>query len=172
MDDSDSKVLASPEIATLNNQEAYVHIGELIPYQVTTYEKGEATRSIQKEEIGVKLRVKPIINEEDEITVTVSTEVSSVKEILDNGMPRVAIRKAETTVRVRNRQKIQIGGMLQENTTKTIHRLPLLGQIPYLGYLFQHHVNEVNKTNLIIDIKPIILIDGEAIDEEAEIDEE
>jgi type IV pilus assembly protein PilQ len=168
--DNDAVVLAEPEIATLNNKEAYVHIGDMVPYTVTTVSQGAATQSVQKEEVGVKLKVKPIINEENDITVKLSAEVSSIFGWVgpNSEIPWVKIRKADTTVRVRDGQTIRIGGMLLEDETYTVNKLPLLGDIPYIGYIFQHQVKTKKITNLIIEVTPYIMIDGEVVLDEDE----
>jgi len=168
--DNDAVILAEPEIATLNNKQAYVHIGDLVPYTVTSVQQGATTQSVQKEEVGVKLKVKPIINEENDITVSLEAEVSSIFGWVgpNSEIPWVKVRKAETTVRVRDGQTIRIGGMLLEDETYTVNKLPLLGDIPYLGYLFQHQVKTKKTTNLIIEITPYIMIDGEVVLDEDE----
>jgi type II secretory pathway component GspD/PulD (secretin) len=167
--DNDAIVLAEPEIATLNNKAASVHIGDIVPYTITSVQQGTTAQSVQKEEVGVKLRVQPIINEENDITVKLEAEVSSIFGWVgpNSEIPWVKIRKADTTVRVRDGQTIRIGGMLLEDETYTINKLPLLGDIPYIGYLFQHQVKTKRTTNLVIEVTPYIMIDGEVIlDEE------
>lgn len=163
--DNDALVLAEPEIATLNNKEAFVHIGDIVPYTISTVSQGTTTQSVQKEEIGVKLKVKPIINEENDITVRLEAEVSSIFGWVgpNSEIPWVKTRKADTTVRVRDGQTIRIGGMLLEDETFTVNKLPLLGDIPFLGYIFQHQVKTKKTTNLIIEITPYIMIDGEVV---------
>ncbi len=172
--DNDAIVLAEPEIATLNNKEAYVHIGDIVPYTISTVSQGTTTQSVQKEEVGVKLRVKPIINEENDITVRLEAEVSSIYGWVgpNSEIPWVKTRKADTTVRVRDGQTIRIGGMLLENETFTVNKLPLLGDIPFLGYIFQHQVKTKSTTNLIIEVTPYIMIDGEVVLDEDEDFEE
>ncbi|MBN2790439.1 MAG: secretin and TonB N-terminal domain-containing protein [Candidatus Delongbacteria bacterium] len=171
--DNDATILAEPEIATLNNKEAYVHIGDIVPYTVTSVEQGTTKQSVQKEEVGIKLRVRPIINEENDITVELSTEVSSIFGWVgpNSEIPWVKVRKANTTVRVRDGQTIRIAGMLLEDDTYTVNKVPLLGDIPFLGYLFQHQVRTKKITNLIIEVTPYIMIDGEiVVDEEEEFE--
>ncbi|MBU4486168.1 MAG: hypothetical protein KKD38_04500 [Candidatus Delongbacteria bacterium] len=168
--DNDAIVLAEPEIATLNNKEAYVHIGDIVPYTVTEITAGTTKQSVKKEEVGVKLKVRPIINEENDITVKLEAEVSSIFGWVgpNSEIPWVKIRKAETTVRVRDGQTIRIGGMLLEDETFTVNKLPILGDIPYIGYFFQHQVKTKKTTNLIIEVTPYIMIDGEVVLDEDE----
>ena len=163
--DNDAIILAEPEIATLNNKPAFVHIGDIIPYTVTSVQQGATTQTVQKEEVGVKLKVQPIINEENDITVRLEAEVSSIFGWVgpNSEIPWIKVRRADTTVRVRDGQTIRIGGMLLEDETYTVNKLPLLGDIPYIGYLFQHQVKTNRVTNLIIEVTPYIMIDGEVI---------
>ncbi|MBN1969501.1 MAG: hypothetical protein JXR48_06835 [Candidatus Delongbacteria bacterium] len=169
--DGNANIIAEPSIGTLNNSEAYIHVGDLVPYTVTTIEQGTSKQSVQKEEVGVKLKVKPIINEESDITVAIDAEVSSIYDWRgpNNDIPWIKTRKATTNVRVRDGKPIVIGGMILEDEVNSVNKLPLLGQIPYLGYLFQHHVITKKKTDLLIQITPYIMIDGEVITED-EID--
>lgn len=169
--DNDAIVLAEPEIATLNNKAAYVHIGDVVPYTVTSVAEGTTTQTVQREEVGVKLKVQPIINEENDITVKLEAEVSSIFGWVgpNSEIPWVKVRKADTTVRVRDGQTIRIGGMLLEDETYTVNKLPLLGDIPYIGYLFQHQVKTKKSTNLVIEVTPYIMIDGEVILDEEEL---
>ena len=171
--DNDATILAEPEIATLNNKEAYVHIGDVVPYTVTSVEQGTTKQSVQKEEVGIKLKVRPIINEENDITVELECEVSSIFGWVgpNSEIPWVKVRKANTTVRVRDGQTIRIAGMLLEDDTYTVNKIPLLGDIPFLGYFFQHQVKTKKITNLIIEVTPYIMIDGEIVlDEEEEFE--
>ena len=171
--DNDATILAEPEIATLNNKQAYVHIGDIVPYTVTSVEQGTTKQSVQKEEVGIKLKVRPIINEENDITVQLECEVSSIFGWVgpNSEIPWVKVRKANTTVRVRDGQTIRIAGMLLEDDTYTVNKVPLLGDIPFLGYFFQHQVKTKKITNLIIEVTPYIMIDGEIVlDEEEEFE--
>jgi len=174
MSTGDGTVIAEPEIAASNNTVAKVHIGDIVPYSVTTIEEGSSKTSVMKEEVGVKLTVEPIINEENDITVRVEAEVSSIFAWVgpDQSYPWVKTRKASTVVRVRDGQTIKIGGMILEDDTYTIQKLPLLGQIPYIGVLFQHHKKVKKRTNLIIEITPYIMIDGEIIIDDEEFEDE
>ncbi|MDA3839104.1 MAG: secretin and TonB N-terminal domain-containing protein [Candidatus Delongbacteria bacterium] len=171
--DNDATILAEPEIATLNNKEASVLIGDIVPYTVTSIQDGASKQSVQKEEVGIKLKVRPIINEENDITVELHCEVSSIFGWVgpNSEIPWVKVRSADTTVRVRDGQTIRIAGMLLEDETYTVNKVPLLGDIPFLGYFFQHQVKTKKITNLIIEVTPYIMIDGEIVlDEEEEFE--
>ncbi|NOT32631.1 MAG: hypothetical protein HOP12_00500 [Candidatus Eisenbacteria bacterium] len=161
--DGRARVLATPRIATLNGKEASMLIGRRIPYVVTgtVFAGGAAapTQRVEKEEVGVKLRITPLINADGYITTTISPEVSSVTGFVgqNNDLPIVSTRQATTTVRLKDGDSVIIGGLLQEDETKNVTRIPILGDIPGLGLLFQHHNYTLTKRDLVIEVTPRIL---------------
>ena len=116
---------------------------------------------VQKEDVGVKVTVTPHINEENQITLNIQPEVSSI--IAWKGpnadLPLVSVRKTNTTIRVENQQTIFIAGLISEDETITESRLPILGQIPLIGKLFSHMRHDLKKKNLVIEITPKIIRD-------------
>jgi len=165
--DGTARVLATPRIATLNGKEANMLIGRRIPYEVSqTVFAGNAaapTTTVEKEEVGVKLRITPLINADGYITTTISPEVSTV--VGFNGqyqdLPIVATREATTTVRLKDGDTVIIGGLLEDDETRTVTKVPLLGDIPILGVLFQHIDTERQKNDLVIQVTPRIMQPGD-----------
>jgi type IV pilus secretin PilQ/predicted competence protein len=161
--DGNARVLANPKIATLNGREASILIGQRIPYQISsTVFAGDAaapTERIEKEEVGIKLRITPLINIDGYITTQISPEVSTIIGFRgeNNDLPVVATREASTTVRLKDGASVLIGGLLSEERTSDVTRVPILGSIPGIGYLFQHHSTGVRKTDLVIEVTPRIL---------------
>ncbi len=161
--DGNARVLANPKIATLNGREASILIGTRIPYTTTgtVFAGGAAapTQRIEREEVGIKLRITPLINADGYITTQISPEVSSVIGFrgVNNDLPVIATRQANTTVRLKDGNSVIIGGLLSEERTSTVSRVPILGSIPGIGYLFQHHVTGVTKKDLVIEVTPRIL---------------
>ncbi len=161
--DGNARVLANPKIATLNGREASILIGQRIPYTIssTVFAGGAAapTERIEKEEVGIKLRITPLINADGYITTLIIPEVSTVIGFRgeNNDLPVVATREARTTVRLKDGASVLIGGLLSEDRTTDVTRVPILGSIPGIGYLFQHHVSGVRKTDLVIEVTPRIL---------------
>jgi type II secretory pathway component GspD/PulD (secretin) len=115
--------------------------------------------STNYEEVGVKLRITPLINSDGYITTEISPEVSSVTGFTgtNNDLPIVATRQAKTTVRLKDGNSVIIGGLLSEERTNQTTKIPLLGDIPILGYLFRHQSIRVTKKDLVIEITPRIL---------------
>jgi type II secretory pathway component GspD/PulD (secretin) len=161
--DGNARVLANPKIATLNGREASILIGQRIPYQISsTVFAGDAaapTERIEKEEVGIKLRITPLINIDGYITTQIMPEVSTIIGFRgeNNDLPVVATREASTTVRLKDGASVLIGGLLSEERTSGVTRVPILGSIPGIGYLFQHHSTGVRKTDLVIEVTPRIL---------------
>jgi type IV pilus secretin PilQ/predicted competence protein len=165
--DGTARVLATPRIATLNGKEANMLIGRRIPYEVSqTVFAGNAaapTTTVEKEEVGVKLRITPLINADGYITTVISPEVSTV--VGFNGqfqdLPIVATREATTTVRLKDGDTVIIGGLLEDDETRTVTKVPLLGDIPLIGVLFQHIDTEHQKNDLVIQVTPRIMQPGD-----------
>ncbi len=158
-----ARVLAQPKIATLNGRPANMLIGQRIPYTIssTVFAGGGAapTQRIEKEEVGIKLDITPLINADGYITTTIKPEVSTVTGFTgQNGdLPIVATRQASTTVRLKDGNSVIIGGLLSEDKTTNVTKLPILGQIPLIGYLFQHQSITTRKTDLVIEVTPRIM---------------
>jgi type IV pilus secretin PilQ/predicted competence protein len=163
--DGNARVLANPKIATLNGKEANMLIGQRIPFVVsqTVFAGGGAapTQRVEKEEVGIKLKITPLINADGYITTEITPEVSSVTGFTGENadLPIVATRQATTTVRLKDGNSVIIGGLLSEDKSTTVTKVPLLGQIPLLGYLFQRQSITVSKKDLIIEVTPRILPD-------------
>jgi len=161
--EGNARVLAQPKIATLNGRTASMLIGSRIPYVIssTVFAGGGAapTQRIEKEEVGIKLDITPLINADGYITTTIRPEVSTVTGFTgeNNDLPIVATRQASTTVRLKDGNSVIIGGLLSEDKSTTVTKVPILGQIPLIGYLFQHQSIQTRKTDLVIEVTPRIL---------------
>ena len=161
----DAKVLAQPKLVTLNGKPATMLAGQRIPYLTsqTVFAGGAAapTQTVQKEDVGIKLSITPLINADGYITVQVRPEVSTVVGFRgDNSdLPVVATRQAETTVRLKDGASVLIGGLISEEMTKTTTKVPLLGDVPLLGWLFRHENTQMSKRDLVIEVTPRLVIE-------------
>ena len=131
-----ASILASPKVLTLDNQEAKIEIIEKIPYIETVDTGGGATSNVKFEEAGVKLSVTPHITSGRYISMNVKPEQSFSTGSF-GGRPVIDERKAETNLLVRDGQTIVIGGLRQSNDTYTYEKIPVLGDIPFMGMLFK-----------------------------------
>lgn len=151
-----AKVLASPSIIALNNVEARINIGEKVPIREETQTTTGTTETTRFVDVGVTLRVTPRISGDDYVQLVIHPEVSSVSTILDAG-PRITTREADTTVLVKNRQTVVIAGLLKEEEDHTKGKVPILGSVPILGWLFRNRSTETYQKELVIFITPYIL---------------
>ncbi|MCL2182925.1 MAG: hypothetical protein FWB85_05580 [Chitinispirillia bacterium] len=156
----DGRVLMDSKLTTTNNREATLHIGEVYPYAIQSYNlssSGGMNQQIEKENVGVMLTMTPHINDDNQITLSLTPEVSNIIGWSVGDVPRIRTRKTSTTVRVENGQTVVLAGLLSEEKTTTVNKLPILGDIPILGLMFQNKREEMKKTNLIIEVVPRII---------------
>jgi type II secretory pathway component GspD/PulD (secretin) len=157
---SNAEVLANTKVTTMNSRTAMIQLIDIVPYVTSSGGVGGQV-SVQREEVGIKLQVTPQVNTDGYITVTIAPEVSSIFEFIgpDQTVPRTVKRSSNMTVRVKNHQSIVVGGLMGLEAHKTTHKVPFLGDIPYVGNLFRYNVQTTKKTDLIIEITPHILVD-------------
>jgi general secretion pathway protein D len=160
--DTDSNILSTPSVMTLDNQEARLLVGQEIP--ITTGQAlgdnfDNAFRTVQRQNVGVQLEVKPQINAGGAIKLFLRQEVSSIAGPVsaDNTELILNKREIETTVTVDDGEIIALGGLLDDNERRTIERIPLLSSVPVIGELFKSRSKSRTKTNLMVFIRPTIL---------------
>ncbi len=171
--DGDVNVLSTPNILTMDNQKAEIMVGENIPF-VTGQTQSAATAgsiltSIDRRDVGITLKLTPQITSDDNVRLDVYQEISDITQTpgLNPNIvgPSTSKRSASTTVVVKDRQTMVIGGLIRDNVTSSTSKVPLLGDIPILGWLFKSKTTRIEKTNLMIFITPyIIKNEGEAGD--------
>jgi len=157
--DGGTNLIANPEITTLNNREAKINIGNTVPVPIftTNLETGvSAVTGFEEIETGTILLVTPQVNEGGLVTLHVQPEISEIlgyKGQFDE-RPIVASRKADTTVRLHDGETLVIGGLVSEKLTETINKLPVLGDVPILGWLFKSKEFTKQKSSLYIFVTP------------------
>jgi MSHA type pilus biogenesis protein MshL len=161
-----TNILSNPRITVINNEEAKILVGSNKPYvtsQTTTTAAGPATtaETINFIEVGVKLFVTPTIHGDGYVTMKIRPEVSSAADSLttstNNEIPIVETSQAETTVMVKNNATVVIGGLIKEEDTKTINKVPFLGDVPFLGRVFRNESKGKEKTEIVIFLTPKIV---------------
>lgn len=161
---SNTKILSNPRITTLNNQEAKMLVGTIVPIPTYSYSKETGTQTIsgyESLEIGVKLLVTPNINEKSYITLNIKP---SVDEIIgytgpNNERPIVSTRSAETRVMIKDGQTLAMGGLISEKKIKSHRGIPILKDLPVLCYIFGKKEETIDRTELLIFITPRIVKD-------------
>ncbi|MCB5265122.1 MAG: secretin and TonB N-terminal domain-containing protein [Candidatus Cloacimonetes bacterium] len=151
LENNAAKLLTDTRVTALNGEEATLHIGEVIPFVVTDNEK---QIQVEREQVGIILAVTPTVNKDGNITAKIAPEVSSVTDLVGGYVPRTRVRRVSSTVTVPNEHKIIVGGLLNSSITQKTSKLPLLGDLPFIGRLFQHRYEMVENTDLIMEITP------------------
>ncbi len=162
--DSDSNVLSTPSVVTLNNQTARLQVGQEIP--ITTGEAigdnfENAFRTFNREQVGVILEVTPQINEGDTVTMEIIQEISSIAGPITTNSPDLITNKREitTTALVDNGDILVIGGLIDDQREDRQEKVPFLGDIPGVGNLFKQSAKERRRQNLMVFIRPTIIRD-------------
>lgn len=185
--DSEANILSTPTLLATDNEEAEITVGQNIPVPTNAGLGnllggvggagaidpnlgnlgalaglaggfGAFLPQITRQDIGVTLNVTPQINEGDFVTLKINQEITAIQSVDANG-PTLSNRRATTTVTVKDQQTVVIGGLMEDRTTTTVNKVPILGDIPVLGYLFRHQTKLKSKTNLIIVLTPHIIKD-------------
>ncbi len=171
-------LLSAPRIATINNVTARIDIVQRVPYikeetsTITTGAPTQTTKEVQFEDIGIALEVTPTITNNGDIIMEIVPEVSELKSwtreltaqgwtATDPNIPVTDTRKTQTKIVMKSGQTIVIGGLVKDKISETVSKIPLLGDIPYLGQLFRQTKKIKQKTELLIFVCPTIINDEE-----------
>jgi general secretion pathway protein D len=166
--DTNTNVLSTPTLVTLDNEEAEIVIGRNVPFVTGSFTSTGAAagstnpfQTIQREDVGLTLKIKPQINEGDALRLDIEQEVSSIAPSVAGASDLVTKKRAiKTNVMVDDGQVVVLGGLIEETVGEDEQKVPLLGDIPLLGNLFKSRATDVNKTNLMVFIHPVILRDS------------
>lgn len=181
--DSRSNILSTPSILTLDNEEAKIVVGQNVPFvtgQYTSASSGTSSGSnnsstisspfqtIERQDIGLTLKVKPQINEGSSIRMKISQEVSSVLPSAQSSTDLITSKRSiDTTVIVEDGQTLVLGGLMDDQVIEKETKVPLLGDIPLLGWLFSYKTKTKIKKNLMVFIHPTILKDATSANQES-----
>ncbi|ELB2130889.1 type II secretion system secretin GspD [Vibrio parahaemolyticus] len=165
--DSNSNILSSPSITVMDNGEASFIVGEEVPV-ITGSTAGSNNdnpfQTVERTEVGIKLKVVPQINEGDSVQLNIEQEVSNVLGANGAVDVRFAKRQLNTSVMIQDGQMLVLGGLVDERALESESKVPLLGDIPVLGHLFKSTSTQTQKRNLMVFIKPTIIRDGMTAD--------
>jgi len=165
--DSETNLLSTPSLVTIDNQEAEIIVGQNVPFVTgeTTSSSNDVTnpfRTIERQDVGVTLRVKPQINEGDAITMEIVQEVSNVAGTATNAVDIVTNKRSiKTTVQLEDAALLVLGGLIDETVIVSEQKVPGLGDIPFLGALFRYKKSSKVKRNLLVFIRATIIKDPE-----------
>lgn len=160
--DSDVQILSTPQVMTMDNEEAEIRVVDNIPF-ITRRDTSSDFSSInysnyEFKDVGVVLKITPQINQERFVRLNIEQEVSQVVSTDErSGQPTTLKREAKTTVSIQDGQTVVIGGLIDETDHKTKYKVPVLGSIPLVGRMFRSQSNSLSRKNLYIFITPHII---------------
>ena len=168
--DTNSNILATPSITTLDNEEAYFIVGQEVPIltgSTSSSNNNNPFQTVERQEVGIKLRVTPQVNEGSAVQLIIEQETSSVS---GNTGVDIAINKREisTTVMAESGGTVVLGGLIDEDIQESVQKVPLLGDIPVIGHLFKSTSNSMRKRNLMVFLRATIIRDASLMDEISE----
>ena len=166
--DAETNILSTPSLTTLDNQPAEIIIGQNVPFVTGEFANTGASstsvnpfRTIQREDVGITLRVTPQVNEGDAVKMDIEQEVSSISASSVGASDLITNKRMiKTTVMVEDGRTIVLGGLLDENLSQSNQKVPLLGDIPVMGNLFKSRRSAKIKRNLMVFLRPVILRDA------------
>ncbi|VWX58137.1 General secretion pathway protein D [Burkholderiales bacterium 8X] len=170
----EGNVLSTPNLLTLDNEEAKIVIGQNVPFVTGQYTNtGSSTntvnpfQTIERKDVGLTLRVRPQINENNTVKLSIFQEVSSVQASTVNNVngPTTNKRSIESNVLVDDGNIIVLGGLLQDEYANSTEKVPLAGDIPVLGNLFRSETRSRRKTNLMVFLRPVVIRDAGTSDQ-------
>ena len=169
---SDANVLSTPNILTMDNEEAEITVGQNVPFITGAFSQinqGTAVenpfQTIQRKDVGLTLRIKPQITEGSAIKMEIYQEVSNVAQ---RGEARDIVtntRSLSTTIVAENNQMVVLGGLIQDDVSNNVQKVPLLGDVPLLGQLFRYKNRTRKKTNLLVFLRPQVIRGPKDMDE-------
>ncbi|HWX01190.1 secretin N-terminal domain-containing protein [Collimonas sp.] len=160
--DTDIRLLANPRIRVKNRESAKILIGDRVPNITSTATAtGFVSQSVQYLDVGLKLEVTPVITIDNEVSIKVALEVSNIANQITTTAGTVAYqigtRSASTVLRLKDGENQILAGLINDNDTDTVTKIPGLGDIPYLGRLFSNHNGTHNKTEIVLSITPHLI---------------
>ena len=162
-------ILSTPNLLMLDNEEARIMVGQNIPILTGSYTtvSGSTTnpfQTVERKDVGIVLKIRPQISDSGSITLKVAQEVSSVDNSVDTNGAGLAtkVRQIDTKVLVDDGQTIVLGGLIEDKVSESKYKVPLLGDIPWMGALFRYETRDRSKVNLMVFLRPVILRDAKS----------
>ncbi|MGV1045744.1 type II secretion system secretin GspD [Limnohabitans sp.] len=166
----DANILSTPNLLTLDNEEAKIVIGQNVPFVTGQYTANNSAsgavnpfQTIERKDVGLTLRVKPQISESGTVKMQIFQEVSSIDSKSSSTSGLITNKRSiESSVLVEDGSIVVLGGLLQDDTSSSQEKVPGFGDIPILGNLFKAETRSRKKTNLMVFLRPVVVRDGAA----------
>ncbi len=168
--DANANILSTPNLLTLDNEEAKIVVGQNVPFITGQYaQTGSATtatpfQTIERRDVGLTLRVRPQVSEGGSVKMQIYQEISSLRPTTTASDVITDIRSIDSTVLVDDGRIIVLGGLIQDSVQDSVDKVPVLGDIPLLGHLFKSEKRKRMKTNLMVFLRPHVLRDADSSD--------
>ncbi|WP_428025607.1 type II secretion system secretin GspD [Arcobacter sp.] len=159
-------IVSEPSILCINNKESSIYVGETKSFQTgtTTTDGGTTNNTFKREDIGLTLKVKPRISDENKVTLEIETILEDARELKDGQTnPDTTKKEVKTTAIVSNGESVIIGGLIKNKTDVINDKVPILGDIPVLGTLFKNTKEAEDKINLVVIMTPYIVPNSEGL---------
>ncbi len=173
--DSDAQTLANPRVRVLNNKQAKFHIGDKIPVQTSVVQSTAAvavTSTFEYKDVGIKLNIEPTVHLNNTVTLKLGLEISTLGDALEFGSGqrqfRFGTRNTDTLINLRDGETVIIGGLIKDEERKSRNKIPVLGDIPFLGKLFSSSDDGTIKTDILMSITPNIVRSMELPDKDTQ----
>lgn len=153
-------IVSEPSILAINNKESSIYVGETISVKTSSSvsDGGTTNENFKREDVGLTLKVKPRISNDNKVTLEIHTTLEDVKSTDTNsGNADTTKKEVETTAIVNNGESVIIGGLIEDKEESTVSKVPLLGDIPVVGSLFKHNKTDIRKRSLVIIVTPYII---------------
>jgi general secretion pathway protein D len=152
-------IVSEPSILAINNKESSIYVGETISIKTssTFSDSGNENANFKREDIGLTLKVKPRISNDNKVTLEIHAILEDVKSTSTGGNPDTTKKEVKTTAIVNNGESVILGGLIEDKEEETVSKIPLLGDIPFVGNLFKNDDKVVRKRSLVIIVTPYII---------------
>ena len=154
------EIVSEPSILAINNKESSIYVGETISVKTssTTTDGGNTNDNYSREDVGLTLKVKPRVSNDNKVTLEISTTLEDVKTtVTTSGNADTSKKEVTTTAIVNNGESVILGGLIQDKEESTVSKIPGFGDIPLLGQLFSHDSTNTTKKSLVIIVTPYII---------------
>jgi type II secretory pathway component GspD/PulD (secretin) len=159
---TDTKILADPNIIVTDNDQASIFVGDTLRVLLTNTTSNSTTNTVQEFPVGIIMLLRPRVNQNGDITLRVHPVVSTITSISTTGLPQTSEREADTNVVTHDGETIVIGGLIQDEDSKTLQDVPILSQLPLVGELFKLHTEQRTRKEVLVFITSHLVKDGDA----------
>jgi len=166
-----SKILSSPKLLCLDNQESSIYVGQVAPFQTAAAVNTSTTTqgaTYSYKDVGLTLTITPQIMDDNKVRLDIKNKLEDIIATGEDGtLPTTTKREVTSTSIVNNGDEIVIAGLLKDKISKNVSKVPLLGDLPFLGALFRNTSTGVERVNLVIILKPTIIKDANELQEKS-----